>query len=177
MAIDHVKSATITNADSNPAVANTMGEGAGAVLKEITGIATGVAASSIDATYQMVRVPSNCKIKRLFFQTQTQAAGAADVGLYFATDGQGGRPLALLAAAAIDQDFFAQALSLTTTTIQDATNNPIGSANNPSKRNQPLWQAAGLTSDPGGFFDICLTVTTAITTGTGIMTLSALYTD
>lgn len=177
MAVDHVKSASVTNLDANPIIANTMGEGAGAVLKDVTGIATGVAASSIDATYQMVRVPSNAKIKRIFFQTQTQAAGVTDVGVYYATDGLGGRPLALLVAAAIDRVFFATGISLTTTTIQDVTCNPITSTYTPAKRNQPLWQALGLASDPGGNFDIVLSLTTAITTGTGIMALNVQYTD
>lgn len=177
MAVDHVKSASLTNLDANPIVANTMGEGAGAVLKDVTGIATGVASSSIDATYQMVRVPSNAKIKRIFFQTQTQTAGVTDVGVYYATDGLGGRPLSLLVAAAIDRVFFATSISLTTTTVQDVTCNPITSTYTPAKRNQPLWQALGLTSDPGGNFDIVLSLTTAITTGTGIMVMNVQYTD
>jgi hypothetical protein len=178
MAIDHVKSASITNSDASPVVANTMGEGAGAVLKNITGIATGVAASATDSTYQFVRVPSNCKIKSLIFQTATQAAGTMDFGLYFATDGQGGKPLSLLAANAIDQDFFAVAIVLTVITATDVTNNPVTSAYSPAKRNQPLWQAAGLLTDPGGSFDIVGTIGgTAITTGTGVMVLNCQYTD
>jgi hypothetical protein len=177
MAVDHVKSTTITNLDSSPVVPNTAGEGAGAPLKSVTGIAIGVASSSIDATYQMVRVPSNAKVKGLNFQTQTQAAGVTDIGLYYATDGAGGKPTSLLVAAAISRQFFASAISLTTTTRQDVLGNPIGSAFTPDKRNQPLWQAAGLSSDPGGFFDIVLSLTTAITTGTGVMVLECHYTD
>jgi hypothetical protein len=158
-------------------VISTAGEGAGATLKCVTGIATGVASSSIDATYQFVRVPSNAKIKRIQFQTQTQTAGAGDVGVYYATDGIGGRPTSLLVANAIDRDFFAAAASLTTTTAQDLTENPIAAAYTPALRNQPLWQAVGLTSDPGGNFDIVLSLTTAITTGTGIMVMDVYYTD
>jgi hypothetical protein len=175
MAVDHVKSATVTNLDATPIVANTAGEGAAGALVCVTGIATGVASSSIDATYQMVRVPSTAKIKRLFFQTQTQAAGVTDIGLYYATDGVGGQATSLLVAAAISRQLFASSIALTTTTVQDVTNNPIGSGYTPDKRNMPLWQAAGLTSDPGGFFDIVLSLTTAITTGTGIMVLDAYY--
>ncbi len=177
MAVDHVKSASVTNSDASPAVANTAGEGGAAPVKCITGIATGVASSDIDATYQMCRVPSNAKIKRIWLQTQTQAVGVAAVGLYYATDGVIGKPAALLAAAAIDQDFFAASINLATTTVQDVTANPIASAYTPAKRNQPLRQAVGLTSDPGGNFDICLTLTTAITTGTGVMVMDVLYTD
>jgi len=177
MAVDHVKTTPITNMDAGSLLVPTAGEGGPAPLKHNTGIATGVASSSIDATYQMVRVPSNAKIKRILFQTQSQAVGVADVGVYYATDGLGGKPVALLAAAAIDQNFFAGSINLATTTVQDVTCNPIGSAYTPDKRNQPLWQALGLTSDPGGNFDICLTLTTAITTGTGIMVMDVDYTD
>lgn len=175
MAVDHVKSATITNLDASPIVANTAGEGAAGALLAITGIATGVASSSIDATYQMVRVPSTAKIKRLFFQTATQAAGVTDVGLYYATDGVGGQATSLLVAAAINRVFFATAIALTTTTVQDVTCNPITSGYTLDKHNMPLWQAAGLATDPGGFFDIVLSLTTAITTGGGLMSLDVIY--
>lgn len=176
MAVDHVKSTPVTNSDAAPIVANTAGEGGAAPLKNITsGSIAGVASSSIDATYQFVRVPSNAKIKSIQFQTQTQAAGAMDLGVYYATDGLIGKPTALLAAAAIDQDFFASALSLTTVTVQEAMGE--SAVYTVDKWNQPLWQALGLTSDPGGNFDIVGTITTAITTGTGKMGLSVNYTD
>lgn len=175
MAVDHVKSASITNLDANPIVANTSGEGSAGALNHVTGIATGVASSSIDATYQMVRVPSTVKIKRILFQTATQAAGVTDVGLYYATDGVGGQATSLLVAAAINRVFFATSISLTTTTPQDVTCNPITSGYTPDKRNMPLWQAAGLATDPGGFFDIVLSLTTAITTGLGLMVLDVDY--
>ncbi len=175
MAVDHVKSTSVTNLDANPIVANTAGEGAAGALVCVTGIATGVASSSIDATYQMVRVPSTAKIKRIFLQSQSQAVGVTDVGLYYATDGVGGQATSLLVAAAINRVFFATSINLATTTVQDVTCNPITSGYTPDKRNMPLWQAAGLTTDPGGFFDIVLSLTTAITTGTGIMVLDAIY--
>ncbi len=44
------------------------------------------------------------------------------------------------------------------------------SVNTIAKRNQPLWQAIGLTSDPKTSLDICATVhTTDVTTGTGAL--------
>lgn len=177
MAVDHVKTTPITNMDAGSLLAPTAGEGGPAPLKWNTGIATGVAASSIDATYQMVRVPSNAKIKLLTFQTQSQAVGVTDVGVYYATDGLGQKPTSLLVAAAISRQFFASSINLATTTRQDLLTNPIGSGYTPDKRNQPLWQALGLTSDPGGNFDIVLSLTTAITTGGGIMVMDVGYTD
>ncbi len=177
MALVHVKSTSVTNLDASPAVANTAGEGGQGAIKDITGIATGTASANIDSTFQMVRVASNCKIKRIWLQTENQTVGVTDVGLYYATDGTGAHATTLLVAAAIDRLFFATSINLATTTIQDVTCNPVTSTYTPSKRNMPLWQAAGLTTDPGGYFDIVLSLTTAITTGTGVIVLNVLYTD
>lgn len=175
MAVDHAKSTSVAGLDASPAVSYTAGEGAPAPIKIVTGIAVGVAASSIDSTYQFVRVPSTAIIKAMWFATTTQAAGAMDIGVYYATDNLIGKPTTLLAAAAIDQDFFASAVSLTAITLVEAMME--SGIYTPAKWNQPLWQALGLTSDPGGNFDICGTITTAITTGTGTMALNVTYTD
>ena len=176
MAVDHVKSPFITNLDAAPPVQNTAGEGGPAMSKTSIGYATGIAASSIDATYQFIRVPSNAKVHGLNFESAAQAAGTIDIGVYYATDGEGGRPMALLAAAAISRTFFAAAVALTsasapTNVLNQSGNNPI------TKRVQPLWQALGLASDPGGYFDIVGTLAAAITTGGGLMGMSISYTD
>lgn len=176
MAVDHVKSTPITNADAVPAVANTAGEGGPAPLKSIDGYATAVAASSVNATYQLVRVPSNAKIKSIFLESEAQAAGAFDLGVYYATDGEGGKPTSLLAANAISQALFASAVDCSGAVATDVTNE--SGTYTLDKRTQPLWQAAGLSSDPGGFFDIVATVkTTAVTTGTGKIGVRVTFTD
>lgn len=178
MAVDHVKSTGITNSDASPAVANTAGEVGGAAPAKVvsSGSVVAVASSSQDATYQFVRVPSTAKIHAMWFESQAQAAGTIDFGLYYATDGLIGKATSLLAAAAIDQDFFASAVAVTSLSQPTNIVNESGT-NTAAKRVQPLWQAVGLTSDPGGNFDIVGTVVTAITTGTGIMGLTVLYTD
>jgi hypothetical protein len=177
MAVDHVKSSFITNLDSTPAVANTAGEGGPARLQCVEGSAVAVASSSVGATYQLVRVPSNCKVKSVHFESAAQAAGKFDLGVYYATDGEGGQPTSLLVANAISAELFATDIDCTSAVgITDETNQ----AGNYTidKRTQPLWQAAGLTSDPGGFFDIVATVhTTAVTTGTGRLGVRVTYTD
>jgi hypothetical protein len=176
MAVDHVKSTPITNLDAKPAVANTAGEGAPVALKTVDAIVTAVASSSINATYQFVRVPSNCKVKTVVFESEAQAAGAIDIGVYYATDGEGGQPTALLAAAAISQALFASAVALTSASGPTEVINESGTFTL-DKRSQPLWQAAGLSADPGGMFDIVGTLTTAITTGTGKMGLRVSYAE
>src|SRR4051812_28653395 len=144
MAVDHVKSTPITNLDASPVVPNTAGEGGAAPLKYNEGYATAVASSSVDATYQLVRVPSNAKIKKIIFESEAQTAGKFDLGAYYATDGVIGKTNALLAAAAIDQDFFATAIDCASAVLPtDVTNESL--TNTWAKRAQPLWQALGLT--------------------------------
>lgn len=177
MSIDHVKSTFLINLDASPAIVPTAGEGAPAPLKHIEGSAVAVAASSADATYQLIRLASNCKLKSLNFESAAQGAGKFDIGAYYATDGLGGKPAALLAANAISQAFFAAAIDCATAVARTDITNSAGNYTI-DKRTQPLWQALGLSADPGGNIDIVATVkTTAVTTGTGRLGLSASYTD
>ena len=74
-----------TNLDATPRVENTEGENGPGRLISVSGSNVAVASSSADATYQFVRVPSNCKIKALFFESAAQTAGKLDLGLYYAT--------------------------------------------------------------------------------------------
>lgn len=175
MAVDHVKSASITNLDASPSVANTAGEGAAGFLKHVQDSAVAVASSSVGATYQLVRVPSNAKVKHLYFQSAAQGAGTFDIGVYYGTGPNNGPAAAsaLLAAAAIDQDFFASAVDCASAVARaDMVNE--STVNTAAKRNQPLWEALGLTADPKCWFDIVATVVSvAVTTGTGIMTAEA----
>jgi hypothetical protein len=169
MAVDHVKATQITNWDATPRVQGTAGEnGAPGLLRISEGYATAVASSSEDATYQLVRLPSTAKVKRIIFESEAQGAGKFDIGAYYATDGSSSAGAAsLLAAAAIDQDFFASVIDCAAAVLRtDITNE--STTYTLAKRQMPLWQALGLTSDPGGNIDIVATVkTTAVTTGTG----------
>lgn len=177
MAVDHVKSTFITNLDATPSVQNTAGEGGPAPIKDVDGWATVIAAGSVGATYQLARVPSNSKIKSLTFESEAQAAGKFNIGVYYATDGEGRQPLALLAANAINANLFVTDIDTTSAVTPTNVTNQSG-LYTLDKRTQPLWQAAGLSTDPGGFFDIVATVhTTAVTTGTGKMGVRVSYTD
>lgn len=177
MAVDHVKSAVITNLDASPVVPATAGEGGPAPLKFVDGYTTAVASSSADATYQLARIPSNAKVKTIIFESEAQGAGKFDLGLYYATDGLGKQPTSLLAAAAIDQDFFATVIDCAAAVTPTDVTNESGSYTL-DKKVMPIWQAVGLSADPGGNFDIVATVkTTAVTTGTGKFGIRVYYTD
>lgn len=177
MSVDHVKSAIITNLDATPVVLPTAGEGAPAPLKFNEGYATAVASSSVGATYQLLRVPSNCKIKQMIFESEAQTAGKFDIGVFYATDGLGNKPTSLLVAAAISAALFASAIDCASAVTPTDILNESGTVTL-DKRAMPLWQLAGLTSDPGGNFDIVASViTTAVTTGTGKFGIRITYTD
>lgn len=177
MAVDHVKSTYITNADASPAIRNTAGEGGPAPLKQVDGWATVIASGSVGATYQLVRVPSNCKVKSVVFESEAQGAGKFNLGVYYATDGEGGQPTALLVANTINANLFATDIDCASavTPTEEVAQSAVYTLD---KRTQPLWQAAGLSTDPGGYFDIVATVhTTAVTTGTGKIGAKVTYTD
>ena len=175
MAVEHVKSTPVTNADATPVVANTTGKGASATVREVEGYVTIPASASVDSTFRIVRVPTSAKIKSVVIESEAQTAGKVDVGVYYPTSGKTGLPD--LAANAIDQDFVADVVDLASAVAPTDITNEAGFYTL-DERDDPLWQAVGLSSDPGGYFDIVLTVkTTAVTTGTGKTGLRVRFAD
>lgn len=175
MGTSALKSGPITNLDATPVVPNTAGEGASNYSRSIYGFVTAVAADAAGSTYQLVRVPSNAKAQSLQFESQAQGAGAVQLGLYYSTSKVDGTSPSLQGTV-IDAKFFADQFSIAAAVLPGEKIFFTGGSNTPDKRNQPLWQAAGLTSDPGGYFDVVATVnTTAITTGTGKIGVSLTY--
>lgn len=175
MAVEHVKSTPISNAEATPPVANLTGAGAAGYLREIGGYITAPASASVDSTFRAVRLPSTVKVKAIVINSQAQAAGKVDIGVYYPTAGPGA--VADLAANAIDQDFFATAVDLASAVQPTDVTNESGTYT-PAKQLQPLWQAIGLSADPRCMLDIVMTVvTTAVTTGTGQTGLSVRYVD
>lgn len=175
MAIVAVKSTSITNLDASPRVMNTQGEGAGFSMEEIDDYVTITAAASITSVFRVVRVPTTVKMKSLIFESQAQGAGVVDIGVYYSASVDDSPAAAALAGAVVDQDFFASSVNLAslvvpTQEINESTTYSL------DKRSLPLWQAVGLSADPGGWFDIALTVVgTDVTTGTGKAGLRAGY--
>ena len=67
------------------------------------------------------------------------------------------------ADTAIDADFFASAVVMTTQSTLGWTPITFESGTyTAAKMKQPIWEAAGLSEDPGGFIDICFTNTNTI---------------
>jgi len=179
MAVINVKSNSVINLDATPIVANVAGEGGASDSKITDGVVPGTsvaAAASIASTFQFCRVPSNCKIKKLWFESAAQAAGTMNLGLTYATDGSVNSTTPPTVVGAGGATLFGSAIALTAASGPTDVTNQSGNFT-ADKRQQPLWQAAGLTKDPGGWFDITGTLAAAITTGTGLMGLTVAYTD
>jgi hypothetical protein len=183
MGTSHLKSTAITNLDTIPPLTPTTGEGGPGYLREVSGFTTAVAADAAGSTYQFVRIPTNAKVKHVVFTSEAQGAGKVQLGVYYSDSTVDGTAVANqgLVVPTTGVNFFANDIDCTSAvnSVDEVFQNmATAGANNLSLYNQPLWQALGLTSDPGGFFDIVGTVhTTAVTTGTGRLGVSVSYID
>lgn len=162
MAVVDLKSGSITNFDASPRVAEDAGKGAPARLLMVDDFVTTANGDSIDSIYRMVRVPSTAKIKKVRIEHVALGAGClTDVGVFYANS-VGEIGAGKTAGAVIDRDFFASAYDAAAASVSggvDVTNESGNYTLN--EREMPLWEAVGLTSDPGGKFDICLQLTAA----------------
>lgn len=164
------KTAYITNSDASPRVATTAGLGAPYETQVADGYVTPAAADAAGTLYLMVRVPSHAVIKNIVIASEAQGAGKVDCGVYYPDNIVDMAPsnsanLGLVVPSCIN--LFATDVDLASKV--SPTDITFQSANYTfDKWFQPLWQACGLTVDPGGKLDIVLTVhTTDVTTGTG----------
>lgn len=170
MAVDlTLKSTAITNREATPRVLNNPGSGAPGILRAVQGyFASVTAALSITSVIRLCEIDAHAVVHSVTFASAAQAAGKFDIGLY-RTNADGG--------AVVDQDFFATAVDCASAVVlTDETNE--STTNTIAKQNQPLWQAAGVTTEPtpGTMYDVAATVvTTDITTGTGAIGVKVLY--
>ncbi len=111
-------------------------------------------------------------------------SGAVDVGLYNGPEAFNDTDSSKTAYAAygvIDQDCFASAITQLTAADKVGTEvrfEAAGTENEIAKLDHPLWQIAGLTSDPCRTFVVGLTVTTQMTTPVaGTISLVGHYTN
>jgi hypothetical protein len=163
MATEALKTPSITNLDTIPAAPNTSGEGGVGRLQHINDYLTTTSAVTVGSTYQLVRIPSNAKVKAVRWEAAAMTQGSFDVGLNYSDSTVDGTA-ANVRGTVIDADFFATAVSAASAVSKTDITNESGTYT-VAKRNQPIWQAVGLSSDPGGFFDVVFTSTNTITAG------------
>lgn len=154
------KSAQITNRDSVPSVFNNSNAGPGSQALNYCGVVSAVATADVSGdVYRMFEVPTNIRVSNVWsFTTGLGGSAAGDIGVYRNTRDGG---------AVVDADFFGSAVSFVSPSGNSEVTNESGN-NSAAKREQPLWQALGLASDPGGTFDICITLTATVGTSNPI---------
>jgi hypothetical protein len=163
MATEGLKSVPITALDTLPIVAGTTGITSAFTLRGIDAYITPTSGVTVGSIYRMVRLPTTAKVKVIIWGAAAMTQGPFDVGVYYSTSTLDGTPLALQGTV-VDADRFASAVSAASA-VPDAIITNESGLYLLNSRGFPLWQAAGLTADPGGCLDIVLTSTNTITAG------------
>jgi len=161
MAVVDRYSLYITNRRASPRVINPphlKGE-----LKEAIALIAAAADDSATSVYRLAQVPSNARISEILLTAADfTTAGAINVGLH-RTEMDGG--------AVVDADLFASAIDLSggpysnldITREAGTTNWALANAEN------ALWQALGLTRDPGIDYDVTATISTNFNGGSALL--------
>lgn len=177
MAGHNLKSASITNLDASPIVANTVGEGAPGPMRQVSDFVTTVSSDDTTSTYRLCRFPTTAKVKSVKIFSKIASAGSGDIDVAFSDSTTDGTPSSLNAltnpvvqiTGPADNQLFGAAQSLVLAGVN--TDFTFKGTYLPAMQNIPMWNnlvglgATQFTADPGGFFDIYVKITTTITTG------------
>lgn len=158
------KSAAITNYDATPPLKPAGGAGGAGYLQENFGYVTTTTSDAGGSTYAVVRVRSDCYIKQLIWNSDAMSTSAAmDLGVYYSDNTTDFPTNPALPGTAINDNFFVDNKAVSSAVVDtDVTHSGSYTID---LNNEPLWQALGLSSDPGGYFDFVFTAETTVTTG------------
>lgn len=152
MAVVTTKSAAITNRDATVKVINS-GRVTGAPLLRSAGLVAVASGDSIASKLIFCSVPSNAIVSDVkLTSADIGTTMTADIGIYKNTRDGG---------AVVDADFFGSAVSLSggaiakSSVVHESTVYPY------TNIEKPLWEALGLSSDPGLIYDVVATLTAA----------------
>ena len=165
MAVSLISSTPISNADASPKVANNPGVADG-MLRRAVGTLEALAADDVASIYRFVRVPSNAHIHKVEFAGDAQGAtGIINVGVYQTADN---------GSAVVDADHFASLLDPGAGAIARTDITHESAVYGIEDAEKPLWEALGLSADPGIDYDIAATATEILADG-GTLTLWVEY--
>lgn len=161
-----VNTTLISNRAATPRVAND--PWTHAKLKS-TGVGLLEVSTSEDATdiLRFCTIRSNAVVREVNLYCDAIAStGAMDVGIYRTADDGG---------AVVDADHFASAQVVTTALVRSNVAHESG-VYGIEDLDKPLWEALGLTEDPGVWYDVAGTITTDMG-GAGTIGLEVVYVD
>lgn len=173
MAVVNTKATAVTAADAKPNNTAVNNKLLNARVKRAIGVVEAASGDSIGSVLRLARVHSGWAIDRVLLSCDAITTCAGDVGVYDVADVNSG--------AAVDADFFASAQSLASALVnQDVTHEAdaadAGSGFGLADVEKPLWQALGLSADPGKWYDIAVTLTAAAGSA-GTVGLKVFYVD
>ena len=167
MAVVNTKATVVTNGDASSNTLTKLGI-AGGRLKRVVGTVETANGDDIASTYRICRVHSSWYIDTVkLYSDDIGTTTFADFGIY-KTAADGG--------AVVDADFFGSAVSLKDGAISGTEIQHESAVYGVEDIEQPLWQALGLTADPGIWYDITATLTAAADAA-GTISLRVTYVD
>lgn len=150
-------STAITNDVATPKVPNTSKTDNG-LLRQSIDTVTVTTGKTTGSVYPIVRIPTSARVASVHLNNNAGSASSAfDVGVYKNTT-SGASADGVTIANTGSASFFGSAVACTSANTDLDVTNESGSYTADLKQ-MPLWQAIGLTADPGGTYDICLTNT------------------
>lgn len=153
MAVVNTKSTAVTNADASSQTLNKKLISNGRARESIGKVAV-ANGDSIGSTLRFCRLHSSWRVSSIRVYCDAVTSAAMDVGIY-QTNENGG--------AAVDADRFASAQSIATAILTGTEILLESAVLAPGDMEKPLWEALGLTADPGRFYDLVGTLTAAAT--------------
>lgn len=162
MAVVTLKSTVISNRDATPKVLTDALVAKGEMI-EAEGYVAPANGDSAGSKYLLCSVPSNARLSSLSFQCTALGAGAKlDIGASYPSFIPRGVGLdAIVANQVISANFFAAALDVSGALAPANIETSSGSYTI-AKQEMCIWQALGLTFDPGIDLDIVATVNVAM---------------
>lgn len=152
MAVVTTKSGAITNRDATPRVLNN-GALTGGVCKGFCATVEVANGDSIASKYIFGEIPSNAYgIQVELWSDDIGTTTISDFGIYQTTAN---------GSAVVDADFFGSAVSLKDGAVAGTRIEHESAVYDPDDVEKPLWQALGLSSDPGISYDLVATLTAA----------------
>lgn len=156
MAVVNLKSTAVTNANAQPRTQNHVGLEGGTLVRAVNGFANIASGDSATSTYRVGKIRSSDYVDRIrIVSADIGTTTAADVGLYDLLTHTN-------AGTVVDADFFASAVNLAGGAIDsDITFESAAAGGLYTNGEKAVWEALGLSSDPGKEYDVALTLTGA----------------
>jgi hypothetical protein len=152
MATEALKSTPVTNAEASPVVFNNSGVEGGAMRQSVATVEA--TAKDAGSTYRMLRIPSNATgISLIFACDDLGTTATVNVGLHQTTANGG---------AVVDADFFASAVDCNSAAVAPTHIEHESGVYGIEDIETPLWEALGLSADPGIDYDVMVTSVGAI---------------